>query len=153
MSETRIKPRWMPYVLGVSLALNLMVIAAVASAVWVRGGPQDRVRGGGFATPYVMALETEDRRALRHAAIRAPRDQSARRAEYAAVLGALRAEPFDQASVAKVLTTQQTRVLDRQNMLRAAWLDRIAAMDAAQRAAYANRLEDIIARPRGTWRR
>ena len=103
-------PRWMRVLLGVSLALNLLVAGLAAGAALRHGRA-----GGMHAAPHSLAgamireLPPQDRRALSALA----RDDLARdghgdrrarrRAEAAAVTGALRAVPFDAAALRAVL--------------------------------------------------
>lgn len=154
MSETRKKTRWGRVVLGVSLALNLAVLGAVAGAFWRFDSSHDRAerRGGpAFAAPYVFALPREDRHALR-AQLRAgaPEDwRAARAARYEDVLGALRAAPFDRDALAGAVRAQREAAVAGQTAAETAWLARIEAMDPETRAAYADRVEKIVTRKRG----
>ena len=152
MEKSSRKWRWMPLVLGLSLALNLLVAGAVVGAFWHHDGSQGRSHGAGFAGPYIHALDSEDRRSLRETAREREPQNVPRRARYDTMIKVLRADPFDRAAAATALAEQQASVLSRQDALRAAWLDRIAAMDTADRAAYVARLEALIAQPRGNKR-
>ena len=134
-------PRWMRVLLGVSLALNLLVAGLAAGAALRHGRA-----GGMHAAPHSLAgamireLPPQDRRALSALA----RDDLARdghgdrrarrRAEAAAVTGALRA----------VLDDQTRRRAAVQGELREFWLARVAAMSDAGRADYADRVEQAM---------
>jgi uncharacterized membrane protein len=140
-------------VLVLSLALNLLFVGLIAGAAWRHGGDGfHRGHAGGdwrgFAAPYVRALPREDRRALfKDLRGMHPRpDQAARRAPYDLMLTALRADPFDADRVAAILTEQQSRAVDMHGTARDSWLAAVAAMSGPDRAAYADRLEEIIER-------
>ena len=134
--------------LGLSLALNLLVLGLVAGTAWRQGhGPRDR-GAHAYAAPYVMALPRETRRALmRDLRSDHPRlDRAARRDSYAAMVAALRAEPFDPATLESVLRDQRDTAIAVQQDAQARWLGIVSRMDAAGRAAYATRLEEVLAR-------
>lgn len=144
--------RWGKVLLFVSLAFNLLIIGAVAGALL--GGPRDRdrrpaLRDLGFG-PYVQALPLTDRVALGLAmrreagAFRENRDVLRR--QFEAFLDALRVEPYDHAEVTRIITLGQNQVIERQRLGRVLLLERIAAMDAAERAAYAKALDDALRR-------
>ena len=146
--ETKAKPRsWLRILLFFSLALNLLIIGAVGGLVWTfRGGP-DQV-GRDYAAPYVFALDPKERRELRRAARDhlpqpvGPRTQ--RKADYQAVLSALRATPFDRDGAEAALTRQTSNARDRRVAGQEALLDRWEGMSDARRAAYADRLEEVL---------
>ncbi len=81
MTEALRKRRWMPALLGISLALNLAVVAAVAGAAWRhKSGGHDPVRTAHGAAIYMQALPREARRAMRaqmHGANRMQMDATA----------------------------------------------------------------------------
>lgn len=140
--------------LGLSLALNLLVVGIVAGAVWRSGGDRDgrwhRAPPSlqNYAEPYVRALPRAERRAL-HKAIRQSHPQSgraARREAYAAMLAALRAEPFAPDAVEGILKAQRDRVVSVQSAAQAQWMASVMAMSPAERAAYADRLEERLKR-------
>lgn len=148
-------PRWMRWTLIASLALNLAVAGVIV------GAAVNRMSGDGPRPPsvrtldlgaYSAALSPEDRRALR-AAFRAEwpglRQMRTSQAETtAAILAALRADPFDAAAVRARLADQQTRMAEGLNLGQRLLLDRLQAMTPAERAAFADRLEDRLTRPR-----
>ena len=151
MADTVKKSRWMPVVLGLSLALNLAVVAAVGGAAWrhsgeERGGPARVTKGGAL---YMQALPREARRAIREktrAGPRAGRDATE-------MLAALRQQPFDPAAAAQVLDTERDAGLQRRNATTAAWLSEITAMSTQERSAYADRLEAMSKRGKGDWKK
>ncbi|WP_343035706.1 periplasmic heavy metal sensor [Sulfitobacter maritimus] len=151
-SETPRNRRILRWALGLSLALNLLVLSAIGGALWRHGGPGQgrdtlpRLRS--YASPYVQALPQERRRALHremHAGRQGPHlDRQARRAHYEQMLATLRAEPFDPAAAQAVLTTQSEAVASVQAAAHAAWLAEVRAMSAEERSAYADALEDQL---------
>lgn len=145
--------RWLRRALFVSVAVNLLVVGSVVGLMLTHGhrdGWQARGgdRGAGFAR-YVRALSPEDRAALRDAyrAGRGGDDGGDRRAAWrvdqADLLAELRADPFDPGAVGAVFERQITRMSAGMARGQSLLLDRIAAMSAAQRAAFADRLEQM----------
>lgn len=149
MAEHKSKRRWMPVVLGLSLALNLAVVAAVAGAAWrhkgeERDGPR-AARGGAI---YMQALPREARREVRAQLRSIGREQ----AGTDAMLGALRQEPFDPAAAVQVLESERDTGLARQTAASALWLEQITAMSAQERLAYADRLEALLQHRGKDWK-
>jgi len=151
--------RRLRWALGVSLALNLLVVAAlVGAAMRGGGGPGKPDRGGVHsrnAAPYLQALLPQDRAQLRQS-LRTDRkaDRRQRRAQYRAVVTLLQAETLDTEALRAALAVQTDAMTNRFVTVQAAWLDRVQAMDGAERAAYAARLEEILRRgPRGAKRK
>lgn len=145
----RRRVRWL--LIG-SLGLNLLVAGVLAGAFLLRpdGAPGRTMRFDLSIFPYTAALAPEDRAALLRA-WRAqgpgPRDIMAdREAEARAVVALLRAEPFDAAALAALLSDRTARAAAHQSLGHALLLDRVAALDPAARAAYAARLEQLVAR-------
>ena len=141
--------RW---ALGLSLGVNLLVLGLVAGAVYRFDGPH----GGAmrhmrdYGTPYVMALPEERRRAVFVDARKGREDKSvsraARRALYQEALTAIRAEPFDPAEARRVLDLQRDATLTVQQTVQNAGLAELAQMSAPERAAYADRVEEMLKR-------
>lgn len=146
MDDMKPKRRWMPVILTVSLALNFAVIAAIGGAAWRNHGDDrgkmSRDRGGQRGAAFVKALPPEAHEAVRDALRRQPR----LRLDNDALLAALRQEPFDAATAARVLDTQRAQGLARNDIARAAWFVQVEAMTVQERAAYADRLEDLSAK-------
>jgi uncharacterized membrane protein len=137
--------RGLRWVLAVSVALNLAVVGLVAGAMLREGGPHGRmVRDLDFG-PFTEALTEGDREALRRAFMaRMPemRDmRAAMRADFAALLAALRAEPFDAAALQGAVANQAGRMQRRLEVGQQIMLERIAAMTVTDRRAFADRLE------------
>lgn len=143
MAEMGQKRRWMPIVLGLSLALNLAVVAAVGGAAWrhsgaERAGPR-AAKGGAL---YMKALPKEARRAIREQLRGVARPE---RTSTQMVI-ALRQEPFDPAAATRVLEMQRDAGAQRQALVSAAWLEQVSAMSAQERSTYADRIEEMAAR-------
>ncbi|MGB8812523.1 MAG: periplasmic heavy metal sensor [Paracoccaceae bacterium] len=141
--------KWLRVALGVSLALNLAVAGIVGGAV-LKGGRDHHssmVRDLGFG-PFSEALSREDRAALRGAFFQRVPDmranRNAMREDFAAVLGALRADPFDPAALTTALERQQGRMADQLAIGQALIADHIAAMTPEARRGFADRLEQSL---------
>ncbi|WP_299295655.1 periplasmic heavy metal sensor [uncultured Tateyamaria sp.] len=147
--KTKRCPMWVKLLLGVSLALNLAVVGLVAGMV-LRGGPL----GGkgpvamGYATPYVIALPRDLRRGVFNGIRRDKTlpDRKARRADYQAMVAVLRATPLDTAAVEDLLRKQADAVTRVQARGQTAWLEAVAGMSDIERAAYADRIEEVLRR-------
>lgn len=141
MDQVKHKKRWMPVVLTLSLALNLAVVAALAGAAW-RHKETDRgprvARGGAI---YMQALPRD----VRHEIFRDLRAAMPARQDPAEMIAALRQVPFDPAAAEAVLASERTGALMRQDAASSAWLDYITALPDAEREAYADRLQKILA--------
>jgi len=146
MTQTHSKRRWMPIVLALSLGLNLAVAAAVAGAVWRHKGPgEGGPRGGrGGGTIYLQALPQEARRAVL-GQLRASRGPAF---DATPMIDALRREPFDAEAAGHALDARRDRGFARSEAGNAALLGYIATMSAQERAAYADRIEEISERRR-----
>lgn len=132
--------------LALSLTLNLAVLGVIAGAA-LRGGPMMReamVRDPGFG-PYTEALSPEDRKALRRALFeKAPEIREARkemREEAQAIIALLRSDPFDPAAFAARMETQHDRVARQLRLGQDLLHERVLAMSAPERQAFADRLE------------
>ncbi|MFK7881277.1 periplasmic heavy metal sensor [Roseobacter sp.] len=145
-------------ILGVSLAVNLLVVGMVAGAAFRfggEGGPRDmRSAGlGAYGLPYMIALPPEARREIIRE-IKSERngqklDRSARRALYNDVLNALRAVPFDADSLATSVAQQADTTISVQQSAQSAWLVVVSQMSDAERQAYADEVENALKkRPR-----
>ena len=144
--------RWGKLVLFVSLALNLAVVGMVAGAFL--GGPHDRdgssaLRDLGFG-PFVYALPREDKREIDVALKREAGSFRDNRAEikrqFEGFLAALRADPFDNAEVERLIGDQRSRIGERQRLGQRLLMERIRAMDARKRGDYADKLDSLLRR-------
>ena len=146
--------RWM---LAASLGLNLLFVGSFMGAAYRHvGGPG--APGGdeppamrSYATPYVLALPREKRRAL-FDALRggdqgvAPLSRQERRALYAQMVTTLRATPFDPDAAEHVLSAQRDAVLGVQSAAQSMWLKEVTNMAPDERATYADELEKMLKR-------
>lgn len=145
--------RWLKLALAVSLALNLCVAGVVAgAALRDRGdGPtrQTAVRDLNFG-PFSAALTRDQRRdLLRAVAQNGPglRDLRAQmRDDLAAVTETLRRSPFDGAAFRQAFDAQSQRVSARAEAGREALIGLVLQMSEAERAAFAERLEETLSR-------
>jgi len=151
--------RWLRVVLFASLAINLLIVGMVAGAV-LRGGPWNKGRPGG-PPPYFelgngpvgRALSRDSRREIgrelvdRSGDLRANRDVV--RAQYVALLQALRTEPFDAALVNNIISEQQENLLRRQDIGKKLLVRHVANMTVVERTEYAERLERFLRHGKG----
>lgn len=135
--------------LGVSLALNLLVIGAIVGVV--SKGPSGRGGPPGMrevSAPYVAAFDRSDKREMRkQMRERLPGREAARarnNADYAAFLALVRAESFDAAQARSLLEQQLKRAGEMQQIGRELAIERIEAMSADERKAYADRVQDWL---------
>lgn len=148
-------PRGAKIVLGLSLALNLLVIGAIGGAFLggrPEGGLRDRaetLRVLGLA-PLGFALERDDRAAVVQSAgadremMRGQRRQFVEAARGFAQ--SVRGDPFDRAAAEAALMRQRGVVLALRDRGNAALLDRLAAMSPAARDAFADNLLRMLNR-------
>ena len=144
-SKTSKGLRW---ALAASLAVNLAVAGLVIGARFHHDGPP-----GGFARElnfgaFTEALSREDRDLLRAAVIaKAPDMRAARRqmrADMAAVLTALRAEPFDATALETALTVQNQRMASQLELGQSLLREFLLKMSPEARSTFADRLEDRL---------
>lgn len=136
--------------LGVSVALNLLVVGVVAGAILRDGGPRDRMVRDLDLGPFTEALSPDDRAAMRREFVaRMPEMGEARRAmraEFRDLLALLRAEPFDPEAMRQVMTGQRARMQERVDLGQELLLQRLESMTPDARQAFADRLEDRLRR-------
>jgi uncharacterized membrane protein len=142
-------PRWMRILLVVSLALNLLVAGATLGMVLRGGPPLAEGREVGFG-PFAAALSPEDRSELRRAFIaRSIAEGDGRRAmreDMRALLGALRADPFDADALRAALAHVAGRHAGRLELGLSLIEDRVLAQSPEERLAFADRLERELRR-------
>lgn len=145
MTETVKQPRrWVTILLVASLGLNLLVAGVLLGAVLRFRGDHVDVPPG-FGPALFRALPENGRRALRGELFDEHRRGARQRAQDFAELGeALRAVPFDPATVEDVLEKQAANTASIQSNLQKKWLSRVARMTDAERKAYADRLEQVV---------
>ncbi len=153
MNERQDKPgtgRWMRVLLVVSLAVNLAVVGVVAGWAMRHGGhhghhPSRLDMAGG---PLTRALSDEDRREIGQRMRQVWRDSGGNRAGFRSSFDALvvdlRAVPFDPDRVAERMREQRQGFAARFEMGQEVLIAHLAAMSDADRAAYADRLEERI---------
>jgi len=143
------KRRWLKPLLAVSLICNMLIIGIVAGfAIANAGGPRgERLDGPArslVGTPFIRALEPENRRGLyqeiRRDEDRLRENRSALRARFEALLTALNAEPFDPEAVQSILQEQREIALRRQNIGEALLVEQLSRLTPKERTAYADRL-------------
>lgn len=139
--------------LGISVALNLLIVGLVAGAVLREGDPRARVVRDLDFGPFTEALSPRDREALRRDFVeRAPELRAVRREmreDLEGVLAVLRSEPFDAVALAGLMENQKGRMARRVDLGQELLLNRLAAMTAAERAEFADRLERRLRRGGG----
>ena len=137
-------------VFGLSLALNLLVVAAVGGA-WLRHGapPRDGAMPGGVAQLLYWELPREDRRALRRN-LRQNLDRSLVMQTRVApeLIEVLRAEPFEPTALHDLLSQQSSALKIAQDTMRAGWLEIMEGMSQEERLAYADRLSEALRKSR-----
>ena len=142
--------------LGLSLAVNLLVLGLVGGAVL--GKDRVRMAGGPEAAslrslgPIVGVLDEDTRRRL---AIRVAQSDTGMRRDLRGLISAtrafqdaLRAEPFDRTAVTSALQSQRNFVLSAQENGHMLLLDELEAMSSEERLALADRLQDRLRRIR-----
>ncbi|WP_299986878.1 periplasmic heavy metal sensor [uncultured Ruegeria sp.] len=141
------KRKWMPILLVVSLAVNLL-IAGIALGTALRfKGSDHAVAPPGFGPALYYALPKTDRKALRGelSGLRG-KGSHMRKQDFSALSQALRAMPFDPSAVEDLLEKQAQATAVIQTALHQQWLTQVSAMSEEERADYADRLEEIVKR-------
>jgi uncharacterized membrane protein len=146
--------RWVKIALVVSLAVNLLIAGLVVGAM-VRHDRDDRGMRGDvprefMRSPFLGALDGEDRRAVGRELMREEGSLGENRAElrvrFERLLVAIRAEPFDRDAIEAILDEQRAVGARRLELAEEAVLDRLSAMTPEARAAYADRLDRSLRR-------
>ncbi|WP_323042811.1 periplasmic heavy metal sensor [Gemmobacter sp.] len=139
------RSRRLRWLLVASLTLNLLVVGVVAGVgLRFAGGDMPPPRSIGFG-PWSGGLDRSDHKALREAFGATGRDFRAdwqlEREDRAALLAALRADPFDPAALDSVTARMNARATERMDLGQRLIRDHILAMTPDQRRAFADRLE------------
>ena len=141
--------------LGLSLALNLLIVGLVGGALLAlgpgrSGGDDPRLRSLGLG-PFALALSRADREAVSDRidrdALRG--DRRALGASLRDLRDALLADPFDRAVAEGALARSRAAAEAVQGHGHAALLDQIETMSAAERADLADRLGRALRRMGG----
>lgn len=141
------KRRWMPIVLAVSLALNLLIAGVAVGTVLRLKGDGAGKGPPGFGSALYRALPKDDRKALRSDLLGLHgKNGSHRLRDFQAMNAALRAVPFDPDAVELLLQQQAQSRADLQVALQAQWLERVTGMSDEDRQTYADRLEEVVKR-------
>ncbi|SLN49118.1 hypothetical protein TRL7639_02711 [Falsiruegeria litorea R37] len=149
MAETKTpKWPWMRILLVASLALNLLFVGLVVGAALRFGGPESmRPPPRSLGSALYRALPDDVRQEMRH---HSRSGHDARRKggfrEVGTVVAALRATPFDADGLKTVLDQQLEHREAFHRSVQDKWFERIKEMSDAERAAYADRLEEISKR-------
>ena len=157
-TEPKIKSAgiWVKVVLFTSLAMNLLIVGMVAGAV-LRGGPganraelnRSAIRDLGLG-PFGQALSLDSKRDIGRAMkgrgdeLRENRQEI--RAQIDTLLTVLRQTPYQSETVREILTEQQHRLIQRQDIGRELLISNLESMGPAARAEYADRLEKSLRR-------
>lgn len=135
--------------LALSVALNLAV-AGLAAGAWLRDGPRGGMPRDMSFGPFSEALDDADRKAIRRSLLSRVgefREQrQAAKAEFEALLVALRAEPFDPAAMQSALAAIEARNSERLELGRTLIETRLTEMSPEARRAFADRLEKGLRR-------
>lgn len=143
----RRSPRWMKVLLVLSLTANLLVVGIIAGHA-LRA---DHRRGADRAVGRILDLVPEDRRAMAEAHFAgalaevdaAERDRSD---DARAVVAAIKAEPYEAGAVEAAMTGYDASRAERWAILRERMATLLAEFTPAERAAFAERLEDRMTR-------
>lgn len=143
---------WMRVLLAVSLALNLLFVGLAVGAAMRFGGMAAHHRMPSVGAALFRALPEADRRNLRvrsrelldHEHERPPM------AEAGEIVAALTAEPFDRLALEAIVARETQRRHAWITATQKAWVDQVAAMSAAGRREYAERLQEVMER-RARW--
>lgn len=138
--------RWTRTLLPVSLGFNLAIIGIFGGLVLshMTHPPREPVRELSFGR-FTDALTPQERQDLRRAFFKEARgfraERLSMRADFQGLIAALKAQPYDPATVAALMDKQDARVRQWIGLGQRLLQDRIAAMTPAERAAFAGRLE------------
>ena len=143
---------WLRVVLVVSLALNLLMVGAIGGAVLRHGlwgghhSPRLEMAGG----PMTRALSPEDRRALGRKIRAEYREGRPARAEHRELMRGLvadlKAVPYDAEAVRARMERIHALFGERLAIGQALLLEHLAGLSDAERAAYAERLQQSFRR-------
>ena len=132
--------------LGVSLALNLLIVGVLGGALMRKGkGPTANHLASGFL--YIRALDFQDKRALRKEILRKKGGRklvkARNQASFSSAVGILKNHPFDRTAFENLLDEQAKYAKSRQSSARIALVNHIENMTKEERLIYAQRLKDL----------
>lgn len=145
---------WVRILLVVSLALNLLVIGAVAGIAikggpWKHGGPPGPMAEA-LIGPLTRALNKEDRRAILRQIRKQGRAEGASPRSHKEALQRmvvmLETAPFDQESFAMDFTSIVEDLQGRMSSATQIYIQHLSDMSDEQRAAYATRVKEAFER-------
>ena len=142
------------YLLIGSLAVNLIVGGLMVGAVVGNKKSGERPpRGGDILGAYTQALTGKDRREIGREIRDHRRAQGERemrpREVLEQMLVALRADPFDPDVVQAVIDEQMETAFERRKVAQDLWLTHVVSMSAEERAAYADRIVEVLSKRKG----
>lgn len=146
------KPRRLTRALLIgSLALNVLIVGIVGgAAIAIRGDGDKGPVSDRFGSPHIKALTFDDKRevgrAIRSAYRKSNVDHRADHQHYKEALALLRSSPLDEAALRDLVMTLDQAGERRRAMARDVFLAKILSMSDAERAAYADRLEEVLER-------
>lgn len=145
--------RSLQVLLFASLALNLLVVGLVLGAAFSHRADDDHRHRSHVSQPggpLAAALERRDRRAvgreLRQAIGAERAAQGSARSSYGNVIAVLTATPYDADAMRAAVTAQMQPAIRRVELGVDILLDRLDGMTPAERAAYAERLQEVLER-------
>jgi len=141
-----------------SLALNLLFIGLMAGAAFRHGGGAEhgRPKLDRLSGPMVQALSRKDRRVIGRSIRESNSGMPMEPLNMDSIIKVLKQVPFDPNPIEAELVKQKNRVDSRQEFARNRLLERLSEISDAERAAFADRLEDELARAqnrREKWRK
>lgn len=147
-TKNRRCPLWLKIALAASLAVNLCIAGLVAGFALRGGPPGARAPAVGYAIPYVLALPRDLRRDVFGVVRRdgSLPDRNARRANYRDMIKLLQAPTFDTAAAQVVLDRQGEAASRVQAAAQTVWLEAVAGLSDEERAAYTDRLQEVLNR-------
>ena len=157
-AETPVRPprrfNRLKIALVISLALNLLILGLVLGAMSHRWRDpdmrQDRALADLGFSPYVAALDPEDRRDLGREMIKRAGDFRRNReeiqAEFASIIAILRAPDFDAQAFRAGLMSQGAKLQQRRASGVDLFVAELSGMELEKRTAIADRLERMIKR-------
>jgi uncharacterized membrane protein len=159
--QTRRTGRGLKWALGISLALNLLVVGAIGGAMLRHSGygPEKGPRGFasvyGYGAPYMRALPPEARKLVNEAVragLRELPSLSERQAHLKEMMVLLRADPFDPEAVSALFDVQRAAAITVQSAAQQHWLKVVGEMSPEERGVLADRLEKALKRGPGPGR-